>query len=147
MIANEFGEAASDPMHRAALIAAGLVLFVLTLLVNALARYFVRARRARRRRRRPEGDGRMSAHAGPLIAPSRRAAGAPTRSRAACCWLATLIALVPLVLIVYYLLQKGLGAISWDFFTTDPTGRFLGDPGGIKSRDHRHDPDRRARDA
>ena len=45
----------------------------------------------------------------------------------------TLIALVPLVLVVYYLLEQGLGAISWDFFTTDPTGRFLGDPGGIRS--------------
>jgi phosphate ABC transporter permease protein PstC len=41
VIANEFGEAASDPVHRAALIAAGLVLFVLTLLVNAIARYYV----------------------------------------------------------------------------------------------------------
>src|SRR6201991_372577 len=41
VIANEFGEAASDPTHRAALIAAGLVLFVLTLFVNAAARYFV----------------------------------------------------------------------------------------------------------
>jgi phosphate ABC transporter permease protein PstC len=41
VIANEFGEAASDPTHRAALIAAGLVLFVLTLVVNALARYLV----------------------------------------------------------------------------------------------------------
>src|SRR4051795_5206828 len=41
VIANEFGEAASDPTHRAALIAAGLVLFVLTLVVNALARYCV----------------------------------------------------------------------------------------------------------
>jgi phosphate ABC transporter permease protein PstC len=41
VIANEFGEAAADPTHRAALIAAGLVLFVLTLIVNALARYFV----------------------------------------------------------------------------------------------------------
>src|SRR5262245_27183832 len=45
----------------------------------------------------------------------------------------TVIALVPLVLVVYYLLKKGLGAISWDFFTTDPTGRILGDPGGVKS--------------
>jgi phosphate ABC transporter permease protein PstC len=42
VIANEFGEAASDPLHRAALIAAGLVLFVLTLFVNAIARWFVR---------------------------------------------------------------------------------------------------------
>jgi phosphate ABC transporter permease protein PstC len=41
VIANEFGEAASDPTHRAALIAAGLVLFVLTLVVNAIARYYV----------------------------------------------------------------------------------------------------------
>jgi phosphate ABC transporter permease protein PstC len=41
VIANEFGEAASDPLHRSALIAAGLVLFVLTLIVNAIARYLV----------------------------------------------------------------------------------------------------------
>jgi phosphate transport system permease protein len=45
----------------------------------------------------------------------------------------TLVALVPLVLIVYYLVKEGIGAWSTDFFTTDPTGRFLGDPGGIKS--------------
>ncbi|HEY4280829.1 MAG TPA: phosphate ABC transporter permease PstA [Conexibacter sp.] len=45
----------------------------------------------------------------------------------------TFVALVPLVLVIYYLLKQGLGAISLDFFTTDPTGSFLGDPGGIKS--------------
>src|SRR5437763_13500357 len=42
VIANEFGEAANNPTHRAALIAAGLVLFVLTLVVNGLARWLVR---------------------------------------------------------------------------------------------------------
>jgi len=47
--------------------------------------------------------------------------------------LGTGIALVPLVLVIYYLLQKGLGAWNADFFTTDPNGNFLGDPGGIKS--------------
>jgi ABC-type phosphate transport system permease subunit len=41
VIANEFGEAAADPTHRAALIAAGLLLFVVTLVVNAIARCFV----------------------------------------------------------------------------------------------------------
>src|SRR3954464_8836139 len=41
VIANEFGEAASDPLHRAALIGAGLVLFVLTFVVNAIARLIV----------------------------------------------------------------------------------------------------------
>jgi phosphate transport system permease protein len=47
--------------------------------------------------------------------------------------LLTVIALVPLVLIVYYLIKEGIGAWSSEFFTTDPTGRFLGDPGGIRS--------------
>jgi phosphate transport system permease protein len=48
----------------------------------------------------------------------------------------TVIALIPLVLIVYYLLRKGLGAWSPSFFTTDPTGNtFFGGSsiGGIKS--------------
>jgi phosphate transport system permease protein len=47
--------------------------------------------------------------------------------------LGTLVAIVPLVFVVYYLVEKGIGAISWSFLTTDPTGSFLGDPGGIKS--------------
>jgi phosphate transport system permease protein len=47
--------------------------------------------------------------------------------------LGTLIALVPLVLIIYYLLYKGLGSLSWSFFSTDPNGNFFGDPGGIRS--------------
>ena len=47
--------------------------------------------------------------------------------------LATVVALVPLVLILYYLIHKGAGAISWHFLSSDPTGSFLGDPGGIKS--------------
>ena len=46
---------------------------------------------------------------------------------------ATIVALIPLVLVLYYLVQKGIGAWSFDFFTKDPTGSFLGDPGGIKS--------------
>jgi phosphate transport system permease protein len=48
----------------------------------------------------------------------------------------TLIALVPLVLIIYYLLQKGLNSWSWSFFTTDPTGNTFfknSSIGGIES--------------
>ncbi len=52
VIANEFGEA--QELHRNALFAAGLVLFVLTLLVNVAARLLVmRASRGDSRKRRP----------------------------------------------------------------------------------------------
>src|SRR2546423_12882521 len=46
VIANEFGDAANNPIHRAALIAAGLVLLLLTFIVDADARYMVRRRTA-----------------------------------------------------------------------------------------------------
>jgi phosphate transport system permease protein len=49
---------------------------------------------------------------------------------------ATALALVPLGLIVYYLLSKGLGGWSSSFFTTDPTGNTFfknSNIGGIKS--------------
>jgi phosphate ABC transporter permease protein PstC len=59
VIANEFGEAASDPIHRAALIAAGLVLFVLTLAVNAAARAIVM--RGSHGERAPEGTPAVAA--------------------------------------------------------------------------------------
>jgi ABC-type phosphate transport system permease subunit len=46
VIALNFGEAESTPLYKSSLIAAGLVLFVLTLLVNLVARrYVVRASR------------------------------------------------------------------------------------------------------
>jgi phosphate transport system permease protein len=66
----------------------------------------------------------------PAVASRRRNAD---RAARAGLLVLTLVALVPLVLIVFELLRKGLGAWSWTFFTTDPTGRFLGDPGGIRS--------------
>ena len=45
----------------------------------------------------------------------------------------TLIALVPLILIIYFLLVHGLKAWGGSFLTTDPNGNFFGNPGGIKS--------------
>jgi phosphate transport system permease protein len=45
----------------------------------------------------------------------------------------TAIAVVPLVLVIFYLFKKGLGALSGSFFTSDPTGNFFGDPGGVRS--------------
>jgi phosphate transport system permease protein len=74
----------------------------------------------------------MSALASPFapVSPGRRRKDRVARGTLA---VATGIALVPLVAILYYLIKKGGGALSWHFFTSDPTGSFLGDPGGIKS--------------
>lgn len=44
-----------------------------------------------------------------------------------------LLALAPLVLVLLYVTARGIGALSLDFFTTDPTGAFFGDQGGIRS--------------
>ena len=137
MIANEFGEAAYDPLHRAALIAAGLVLFVLTLVVNAIARAIVSAPSAGSARAPPRWPAAASAAAvGSMSSrcrPSRRAAGAPTSLRAAARRWRPLVALVPLVLVLYYLLKQGLGAISWTSSPPTRPAKFFGDPGGIKS--------------
>lgn len=46
---------------------------------------------------------------------------------------ATIVALIPLVAIVFYLIDKGAGSWSGSFFTTDPNGNFFGPPGGIRS--------------
>jgi ABC-type phosphate transport system permease subunit len=55
VIANEFGEATG--LHRSALFAAGLVLFVLTFLVNGLARLLVLRASRGTKISSPQGDG------------------------------------------------------------------------------------------
>ena len=66
----------------------------------------------------------------PPISPRRRRTDRFARSALG---LAAIVALVPLLLVLYYLIHKGIGALSGSFFTTDPSGAFLGDPGGVKS--------------
>jgi len=82
----------------------------------------------------------MSAH-GASTQPLARFAVSPARRRRdrfarTAILSATVLALIPLVLIVYYLLHKGLGSWSTSFFTTDPTGNTFfknSNIGGIKS--------------
>ena len=154
VIANEFGEAANTPIHRSALFAAGLVLFVLTLLVNIIARWFV-----------ARGDARPcgTAAAPPVtvaIATRRvrrreRSAQPPRDQRpppahrqgdARIALVATLIALVPLVLVIYYLLYKGLGAVKQRLLHDRPERQLLRQSRRDPQRDPRHARDRRARD-
>ncbi len=73
----------------------------------------------------------MSATALPQISARRRRTDKVMR---ATLLVGTGIALVPLVLIIYYLLYKGFSAVtSSGFFTTDPNGNFFGNHGGIRS--------------
>jgi phosphate transport system permease protein len=80
------------------------------------------------------------AHTGGGALPARFAVSAARRRRDRCArgavLAATVIALVPLGLILYYLLHKGLGSWSSGFFTTDPSGNTFFKNlsiGGIKS--------------
>ncbi len=139
MIANEFGEAAATPIHSSALFAAGLVLFVLTLVVNIVARRYIAA--GQHGRRGTGGTGvtvRGHQLGGRLMSPTSFAPVSARRRRtgqdhARVLIAGTVIALIPLVLVIYYLLHKGLASWSGSFFTTDPNGNFFGNPGGIRS--------------
>jgi len=67
------------------------------------------------------------------VSPARRRKDKLARAAITAC---TVIALIPLGLVVYYLLSKGLGSWSWSFLSTDPTGNTFfkaSSIGGIKS--------------
>jgi phosphate transport system permease protein len=78
---------------------------------------------------------------GPAVGRLERFAVSPARKRRdrvarTSILAATVLALIPLALIIYYLLRKGLGSWSIDFFTTDPTGNTFfksSSIGGVKS--------------
>lgn len=46
---------------------------------------------------------------------------------------AVALALTPLVLVLGYVIIRGAPALNIEFFTTDPTGAFFGDQGGVRS--------------
>ena len=105
VIANEFTEAA-DELYLHALIEIGLVLFVITLIVNVavaaadLEHGAERAERAPSRGCRRRGSGRMSRdHAG-----ARRCRRCSSASAA----LSVLLALVPLALILFFVVSQGM---------------------------------------
>ena len=95
-----------------------------------LARHQGNGRHRHDDRLRP-GEREMSTTAIPQISARRRRTDKVMRGSL---FAATMVALIPLILIIYYLLRKGLSAWTQSgFFTTDPTGSFFGSPGGIRS--------------
>jgi len=66
----------------------------------------------------------------PAISPRRRRVDRAARWTLGA---GAVLALVPLVLVLFYLVEKGIGALSPSFVTSDPSTGFLGDVGGIRS--------------
>jgi phosphate transport system permease protein len=66
----------------------------------------------------------------PAISPRRRRVDRGARWALGA---AAVLALVPLLLVLFYLVGKGVGALGPSFFTSDPSTGFLGDVGGIRS--------------
>ena len=72
----------------------------------------------------------MTGVAVPIISLRRRRVDRAARVMLA---LGAVVAVIPLGLILFYVVRNGLAAWSLDFFTTDPSGKFFGDAGGIRS--------------
>ena len=125
VIANEFTEAA-DELHLHALVEIGLVLFVITLIINALSRVLIwRMTREGKARSRPTTDRReacrmnVPGHPPPLDVHAHGRACAPA---------AVLLALIPVVLIVAFVVKQGVRSLDWAFFTQMP--KPVGETGG-----------------
>ena len=126
IIANEFAEAVSG-LHTEALIEIGLVLFMITLLLNVLARFLV----WRVSRRTPQGGTRMSAFS-ELIdrnwVQRRRQRKIVNTAMLSFTGFVTAVALVPLFWIIGYVVIRGGKNINLDFFMHLP--RPMGMTGG-----------------
>lgn len=132
VIANQLNDTV-DERHRAALVALGLLLFLVTLVVNCIARFMLMSLQ----NTRSEGtiarlNQLLSWLASPITWPFRLLQGKvfePFTIRhphlvdrvmgyvlSACLWLV----LVPLFLILGYIVYRGVGSLTWEFFTQLP---------------------------
>ena len=119
VIANEFGEASGT--HRAALIGLGVVLFVITILVNVLARAIVSRSPAAARAERRRCDRRRDPTSRPGSSSTGMSRGRAVRNGLATAWMigSVVLALIPLVFVFGYVVQKGLQIVDWEFLTED----------------------------
>src|SRR5262249_27413396 len=143
VIANRLNEADS-PQVRTALVALGLLLFVLTSVINIVARLLIR-RMGRVRKTPPRAAQAVEAAEAPLEESALETLAVPQVAKPRTRWnsfvnvtmtgilgLCLLAAVVPLFLILGYILWKGSSAISLAFFTETPKPLFTGSPGGLK---------------
>jgi phosphate transport system permease protein len=131
VIAKELFEASGN--KKAALVALGLVLLVITLVMNVAARLIVlwmaKPRvRSGRSVRLEEGQPEPPARTQAEVEASRRAAMRKDRVMRAVLALCQFLTVVPLFLILGYITVRGAGGVDWNFFTklpNDSPGRGL----------------------
>jgi phosphate transport system permease protein len=138
-IANQLNEAA-DPLWRSALVELGLVLVLVTIVVNSLARLLIRRVGRLHTATRPMPTGGRRTAPKPMAPAGDNSAALDTRlSRShASRWVNRMmtgvlalclgISVGPLFLILSYLIYEGVGSINWDFFLKLP--KPPGEPGG-----------------
>jgi phosphate transport system permease protein len=128
-IANEFNESMNRPLHESVLVQLGLLLLVVTVVINSLARLLIWRVGRQGGRRASLFHWRLArglAAGAPPGVPEERA---PRGNRRAV-WvdrlmtgllgLSLAVSLGPLFLIFGYLLYQGVGSLSWEFFTSLP---------------------------
>jgi phosphate transport system permease protein len=132
VIAKELFEASGD--KRAALVALGLLLFVITMITNVSARRVIRWIAKPRAIGR---HGRIVAHEGQTAMPPRPEREVTASRQSAFRWdrimrlvlaACQVLTIVPLFLILGYIAARGAGGLDWDFFTklpNDSPGRGL----------------------
>jgi phosphate transport system permease protein len=128
IIAGQLHEA--NTQTRAALIALGLILFLITALMNILGRYFIHAAgRSRGRRRLVESPREVPPPVAPEVLERRqKRAEASNRIMTWLLTLAQVLTVIPLFLILGYIVYRGAPEVDVDLFTQRP--RPPGETGG-----------------
>jgi phosphate transport system permease protein len=146
VIANQLNES-TDEMHRSALVGLGLVLLLVTVVVNLFARYLISrmGRTVVSQRRpllsrmfffrtsgmngKPEASPEAPAPEDPaVLVRTRQSALRKDRIMTGLLASCLIVVIVPLFLILGYIAYRGVGALSIEFFTERPTPP--GIPGG-----------------
>jgi phosphate transport system permease protein len=124
VIANQFNEATYD-LYLSALTELGLVLLLVSVLVNSIARTLLRRVKSKRRMAGRWENKLVSRLSGPIHLDSGGMVSRIMPIVLGCCFGLTV---VPLFLILGYLLYRGAGSLSWQFFVNLPAP--VGETGG-----------------
>jgi phosphate transport system permease protein len=120
VIANQFNEATYD-LYLSALTELGLVLLVVSMFVNSIARILLRRVKSKRRR----WDNKLSHLSRPI---SLNSGGIFSRIMPIVLSLCFMLTVGPLFFILGYLVYRGAGSLNWQFFVNLPVP--VGETGG-----------------